>query len=322
MGERSLDSKDFRILLELDRNARSSFQSISRSTAIPLETVRYRFEQLVRTGVIQNLITVVDGGRLGYYYYKVFLRLRNVNERSVRTIVSTLTKNPRICWVVRVDGSFDVAFTPRVTSPVEQSDLMDELRGRFSSQISHWTLSVNIRMWFFSRDFWTRSKSRKKELGAYSADAERYRLDPLETGILEELSKNPRASGTEISKSLDSSVETVLVRIRRLEKAGVIVRSMVVPNNELIGQLNFYVLVYFNAVTAAREEEFRSYCAQQPNIVYMIKSLGAWDYELNVEVFDIQDYRTLMLSLTDKFSDIIAEYVGMPVSEIAKYVYP
>ena len=54
----------------------------------------------------------------------------------------------------------------------------------------------------------------------------------------------------------------------------------------------------------------------------MIKSLGAWDYEINVEVASIDDYRNLMQILNREFADIVQQTTGMLVRTIHKYVYP
>lgn len=53
-------------------------------------------------------------------------------------------------------------------------------------------------------------------------------------------------------------------------------------------------------------------------MVYFIKALGEWDYELNVEVENLDKYRELMMDLTREFSDIIRDYQSFPVSRVFK----
>ena len=111
-------------------------------------------------------------------------------------------------------------------------------------------------------------------------------------------------------------------RIRFLEREKVIVRYSYVPDFSPMGYLNYYVLIYLNELSIEREEAFIAFCRRQPSIVYMIKSLGAWDYEINVEVASIDDYRNLMQMLNREFADIIQQTRGMLVRTIHKYVYP
>ncbi|MEZ4753759.1 MAG: winged helix-turn-helix transcriptional regulator [Bdellovibrionota bacterium] len=317
-----LDKKDSLLLIALDRDSRRSYSSLSKRLSMPIETIRYRTQRLLSSGAVKNFLAVVDGGRLGFYYYKVFFRLHNIGEKKINQIITELSCNPQISWVIRVDGNYDIGFTPRVSSPTEQSELLDKLRWKYSEYIRRWTLSVNIRMDFFARDFLTGSKTRAGAKGSYTAQKDLYKLDQEAQIVLDELSKNPRASATEIAKDRDFSADTASDRIRRLEKNKVIVRYSLVTDTKLLGHTNVYVLVYLNHVSPEREKEFVDYCSQQSNIIYLIKSLGEWDYELSIEALSIQDYRELMMRLNSEFSDIIQEYNGLMVDEVAKYVYP
>ena len=321
MPERSLDKRDRRILFELDRNARVRLTTLAQKLKMPIETVRYRIQRIVDGGYIKNFLTVIDGGRLGYFYFKVFLRLHNVNEQTVRKIVADLAANPQICWVIRVDGAYDLGFTPRVTNPIEQSELMDEIRSRYATVIQSWTLSVNVRMDFLSRDYLVGSK-REQVLGTYSTKRPPCRMDSLEETVLKQLTTNPRATGAEIAKELGVSTETVLSRIRRLEKEKVIIRYTSVVNCETLGYLNYYVLVFFNRLETDREQQFHEFCRCHPNVVYYIKALGPWDYELSIEVESLDAARQFMMLMTQKFADIIREHNALLVHEIVKYVYP
>lgn len=320
-----LDRRDRLILRELDANSRQSYVALGKKLSIPAESVRYRIQRLVSSGVIKNYITVIDGSKLDYYYYKVFLKLHNVHERQISELISSLAENPKICWVIRADEVFDIGFTPRVGNPVEQCQLMDALRQKYSKYILTWTLSVNISMDFLTRDYLTNTRRTRSSAGSYSARISKEQLAPIDThdrAIIDALSRNSRASATEIAKGVSLSVDSILDRIKALEKRKIIVRYNFLLDNNAIGQVNYYVLIYLNQVTARREAEFVAFCRQEPNIVYLIKSLGSWDYELSVEAAHIDTYRDLMQRLNFEFSDIIQQSTGMLVRKIHKYVYP
>jgi DNA-binding Lrp family transcriptional regulator len=323
MLKHKIDKKDKRILRELDINSRVGYADLAKKLSMPPETIRYRVEKLLSLGIIRNFLPVIDGGRLGYYYYKVFLKLHNVRESDVQNIIESLAANPRICWVVRVDEVYDVGFTPRVSNPAEQSALMDQIRRRYSKYLLSWTLSVNVHMEFLTRDHLLGVSSRRAmPLGSYSVAKKQIPLDSLNTQIISALSSDVRASARDIATTLPISPDTVLDRIRFLEREKVIVRYSYVPDFSSMGYLNYYVLIYLNELSIEREEAFIAFCRKQPNIVYMIKSLGAWDYEINVEVSSIDDYRNLMQMLNREFADIVQQTTGMLVRTIHKYVYP
>jgi len=309
-----LDKRDRQLLLELDRDCRRPLKDLAKITGAAIETTRYRIERLQQLGVIKNFLTVIDGGRLGFYYYKVFFKLFNVTEQKIRDIIDDLTNEPRICWVIRVDGSYDIGFTPRVRNPREQSELLDKLRWKYAKHIKRWTLSVNLRMDFLARDYLVGQ--------TYSSDKPTLKLDKPSELVLNELAKRPRASATSIAEATGISTDVALNRIRTLEHEKVIVRYSLVTDVQVLQHVNFYVLIYLNNVNAAREKAFRQFCQRQPNIIYIIKSLGEWDYELSIEAPTVATYREVMMSIAREFSDIIQEYNGMMVERLAKYVYP
>lgn len=317
-----LDKRDFQILVELDRNCRKPLTKIASSVGSAIETTRYRIERLRKLGIIKNFLTVIDGGRLGFYYYKVFFRFFNITEEKIQEIISDLVADPRICWVIRVDGSYDVGFTPRVRSPSEQSELLDKLRWKYSKHIRQWTLSINLRMDFLARDYLVAAKARPGLIGSYSTSKSVVHLDKAAEAVLGELASDPKASAAEIADRQNLSTDIVLSRINFLEKEKIIVRYSLVTDVRVLGHHNYYVLIYLNNVTPEREKAFAKFCHAQPNIIYLIKSLGEWDYELSVETPSIDQYRKVMMTITREFSDIVQEYHGMRVENLAKYVYP
>lgn len=317
-----IDKYDRKILRVLDINSRQPYSKLAKSVGMPQETVRYRVQNLLKKGIIQNFQTVIDGGKLGFYYYKIFFKFYNVNETAVEMVIRYLCDHEAVNWVVRVDGSYDISITVRVSNPLELSNLIDEVRRKYSAQIHKWVYSVNIKMDFLTRDYLTDSKRKKTSAGSYSAYKEPYHLDETNWEIIRLLAQESRISAVDIAKQLPISSDAVLLRIKQLERDQVIVRYNLVLDNSKLNQLNYYVLVYLSYFSPKREQSFVQYCSKNSNIVYLIKALGEWDYELSIEVETVQEYRELMMDLTREFSDIIRDYNGMMVSKIHKYIYP
>jgi DNA-binding Lrp family transcriptional regulator len=140
--------------------------------------------------------------------------------------------------------------------------------------------------------------------------------------VLDALTRNPRISAAAIGAAGGVSTDTVLARMRAFERERVIIRYSLVTDVRKLNHVNFFVLLYLNDLTPQREAQLCDFCRSEPHVVYMIKSLGEWDYELSVEAPTVQDYRAVMMRLTKDFSDIVQEYNGMLVESIEKYVYP
>jgi DNA-binding Lrp family transcriptional regulator len=316
-----LDRYDRRLLVELDRNSRQSFADLARSLEIPEETVRYRVNSLVERGIITGFFTVIDAGQLGNGYYKILLKLHNVDEPRVEQIIKYLIECDAVNWVARFDVHFDIGFTIRVTKVFELSQFVDELRRRFTKYINKLTFAINIETEFLSRNYIADSAKKRDKAIAIKAPSAPVKLDQLDLDILRQIAGDTRRPATEIAKIVGVTSETVHQRIKKLEKQRIIIRYSLVIDVHAIAQINYYVLVFLNYTATERLASFVQYCREIPRLSYLIKALGEWDYELNLEVESLEQYRNIMMDLTSKYSDIVRDYHGMPVSKVYKLTF-
>jgi len=316
----NLDSLDLRLIRELDRNARASFTELSKRLNAPSETVRYRLNALIESGIISGFYTVIDAGQLGCSVHKALIKLHNVDEAKVDTIVAYLTNHPFINWVVRMDGNYDLSFTMWARRIGEVSAFIDELKARHYSHVARIALAVNIEADFLTRDPAQRKRRDGEKQARYTVPKQVYHVDEIDFGIMKQLSGNPRIAATAISEVVGVTSETVAKRISNLERRKVIGGYRIVTDPSKIGELNFYVLIYLNLVSADKIAKFVQYCRQHPLVNYLIKALGEWDYELNVEVKSYLEFRSFMMDITREFADIVRDYESMPVSTIYKFM--
>lgn len=320
---RLLDTLDRKLLKELDGNARQSFSDLAKKLKIAPETIRYRYGSLLEDGVITFEYAVIDAGKLGYGVHKVLMKLHNVDEAIVDTIISTLVSHERVNWVARFDGIYDVGFTIWISQMRELSNFVDWLREKFHSYLNRVVFAVNIEAEFSSRDLSFAKKQKDKTQALYTTPADSYKFDQVDFVILRKLSKTPRVSNVEIALAAEVSSETIANRILKLEKSKVISGYRIVLDCARLGLVNYYVFLNLKHVSKERSAKLILFCRQHPLINYIIKALGEWDYELSIEVRSLEEYRSLMMELTREFSEIIRDYYGLPVTRIHKFsIYP
>lgn len=314
----NLDRLDRKLLFALDQNSRMSFADLGRMLRVPPETARYRLNSLVERGVISTFLTLIDSGKLGNTYYKILLKLYNVNETQVLSIIDSLVAHDAVNWVARTDGIFDIAFTIRIRKIVELSNFLDALKQKYLQVILKVDFAVNIEVEFAVRDFLIAEKRTTSSV-TYTSPLVEVAPDDLDLEILRALANNTRLPAATIAHSAKVSTETILQRIRRLERGGIITRYTILPCLEKLGVVNYYVLLYLSKASFERIQEFRNYCRNDIHILYTIKALGEWDYELNIEVSSLHQYRETMMRLTKAFSDIIRDYQSLPVAALYKF---
>ena len=92
------------------RNARNLINAaLGKKVDKSREAVKYRITQLQKKGVIEKFITSINPNKLGYYMFKVYLKLENIPEERER-FFEALKQNKTIYWMGISDGAFDCVF--------------------------------------------------------------------------------------------------------------------------------------------------------------------------------------------------------------------
>ena len=145
------------------------------------------------------------------------------------------------------------------------------------------------------------------------------KIDKADWTILCILAKNARTAAVDIAKKVPISADAVAGRIKKLESSGVLRRYNIFPNELHYPYLHYKVLIGLRNSTEHREKLFLEYCKTHPNIVYLVKSLGPWEFEIDIEVDSAEHFRKIMMDIKTKFSDILKDYSSLHLYQVHKY---
>lgn len=129
----SYDEIDFKILLELSKNARISLVNLSQKFKMKAETISHRIKQLQKKGIIQGYRAMIDVGKLGYHYYKAEIRLSSYD--LIRRILFFCHKHPNIYQVNKTIGGETLEIEFHVKSLQQMLSIMETLSQQFPNTI-------------------------------------------------------------------------------------------------------------------------------------------------------------------------------------------
>lgn len=315
--------KDKKILYELDKNSRIPYSKIAKAVRLSQETVRYRVNNLIKNQIINKFFTVIDPAKLGYAFYKVMLKLHNIDNKQIQNIIKYLKINKSVVWLTTLDGSYDIGFVVKVSNIIDLNNLIDDLNSRYNKYINKKKISINISGEYLTRDYLIKKERDVKTEVSYTARFEPIEIDSINKSIIQLLTDNSRISAIDMAQKLNISADSVIQRMKKLEKEKIITRYNIVINNNEINQIQYKVLIYLNNVSPEKIKSFVSSCRSNNKIIYIIKSLGEWDYELDLEVNNVDEFRDIMINLTKDFSEIINDYDALIINKVHKYnLYP
>ena len=216
-----LKKVDYKIIFELDNNARQSYGKIAKNIKTSKQVVGYHLNSLIKEGIIKKFLTIFDLSKLGLILHKVYFRLVNVSEQKEKEILEFLKIHKNVAWLVRTEGIYDLAFALHTKDIIELNKVLLEIENKYGDFISEKVVNRVITGEFFHRDYLTNEKisSFRKEI-VFQTQEEKRKLDEIDWKIIAALSRDSRANVINISKNTPISADAIGKRIKNLEKSG------------------------------------------------------------------------------------------------------
>lgn len=144
------------------------------------------------------------------------------------------------------------------------------------------------------------------------------KLDKKDKKILEILDKNARSSIADISRRTGIPRDSVMYRIKKMERQEVIRFFHTVLNPNV---LNYPIYCFVNFVLQdfTEEETFLSFLKTHPNIVYVAKTTGKWDFTINIAAKNLKHFDEIMMQIRKRFPRIIKDYETASIIQEYKY---
>ena len=315
-----LDVKDRRILYELDVNSRLANSEIAKKVGLSKQVVGFRIKRLINEKIISFFYSVIDISKLGFTVHKNFLRFQNLDRGKEKELIDFLVHHPNIVWVASCDGKFDLAFGTWAKDMVFLDNTITELNKKFGEFIAERQIASIIRGDYYVRDYLIhKEKSSDYRESFFGAVPSPVKMDEDDWKILTMVAQNSRITAVQISQSVKLSVDAISKRIKKLESSGIIKHYNIVPNESKYPLMHYKVLIGFRNITEEKEKSLREYCRTNKNIVYSVKCLGPWEFEIDMEVENAEKFREIMREIKTKFNDLLKDYSALQIYQVHKY---
>ncbi|MBS3118286.1 Lrp/AsnC family transcriptional regulator [Candidatus Woesearchaeota archaeon] len=324
-----LTKLDYKILSELDSNARQSYGQIATAVGSSKQVVSNHVQMLFREGYIQWFLTAIDFSKVGQIIYKVYLRLMKASEEDELKIVFFLKAHPLVVWLARAEGIYDIAFAVSVREVGELNKLLIDLENQFGRHIFERAVNTILRGEFLNRGYLTDEKitgmEKKADFQSTQVSSVEnlpvYKPDEVDNKILVLLCRNPRESVVKIAETVPLTADAICKRIKRIEQTGIIKRYLTVLNHNKLDSLHYKVLIRVSDFNEETERKFFEFCRVNKNIVFFNKGIGSWEVEIDVEVRTSEEFRRVMRQIKQEFAGSIKEYFSLIIYEILKFEF-
>ena len=315
---RKMDTKDRRILFQLDTNSRQSDSEIAKKVGLSKEVVNYRIKRFVNLGIVKGFYTMVDFSKLGYKDVRVYMKFQETSLEIEKEIFDYMINMTNSFEVIKADGNWDAVLTILVKDLKNFFFIFDQFQEKYKKYISEKNISLFVKYihhpkgYLYPPDY---KEAKPRVAGA----SEEVKADKTDLKILSVLVSNSRASLMDISKKLNLTPEAIKHRIKQLEKKQVILSYRALFSLEKLGYQFYKVDIELKNVKI--KKALGEVARQHPNIVAEDITIGGSDFECDVEADSHNDFIKILEEIRNQFRDDIRTIKYYTARKYHKLVY-
>ncbi|MBW3012776.1 AsnC family transcriptional regulator [Candidatus Woesearchaeota archaeon] len=298
-----LDNKDRKILGLLAENSRMPYTQLAKKLRSERNAVKYRVNKLVKNGVIRAFETELDFHKLGYKEYLCYMGFYKFDNITKNKIIDFLKNHDFIKWIGECFGKYQIKIRLSAVDEEHLYKILSELEKNCSLSIRRKTV-LQITGFVKQRNeslfSSARIKKPQKDL--------KIKLDKKDLLILRKLCENNRETLISFFDQTKLSPEAVRLRIKKLEKAGVIAGHTININHKALG-----IVMWGNMLVKFKDpkkvlSKLKEFALQKKSIGRSFALFGEWNAELGFAAENTDVLHDLVGEFLTKFSTELVDY--------------
>jgi len=316
----NLDLKDRKILYHLDIDSRQSFSQLGKKVGLHKDVVAYRVKKLQEKGIIKNFYLDINGYKFGYSKIKFYYNFQFITPEIKQEIIDYLIKSPYTDVVHSAEGQYDLVVICEVENIPNFYNIWNGVINKYRNYFSNQIFCIHNKLIEYKRNFLLDEKTINKDdriIFVENSGDKKADIDDFDKKILELLAPNSRIKTINIAKKLNSTVNTINSRIKKLVKTGVIQRFTINIDWPKIGYQWYKADIFLKDLE--KMQKIVDYIEYNPNLIHRIASLGYFDLELTFALNNANQLHHIIEDLSLKFPDTIKNYKYFSITKTHKY---
>jgi DNA-binding Lrp family transcriptional regulator len=313
-----IDSIDKKILYALGSDSRTSYKKIAQKINSKKETVAYRIPQLIEKGTITKFVPVFSLSRLGFVAFKIYFRFHGMDRDYENELVKNLVKNPRINWVARCVGNWDVMISVYAKDIQDFAHEKNAILSEYGKYIQEYAVTILEDAIVFNRDYLIKRSLEYRKEFVFGGRLKTEDIDEDQRHIMRLIMNDGRYRVTELARKLDLNAKTIISKIRDLESCGILQGYTVFLDLKKIDRQLFKICIYFQEYTDANYAKLVNFAREEKTVIHIIKSIGAWELEIELEAESIGAANEFAYGLRSTFPHIIKKLDVITIMEEPK----
>lgn len=302
-----LDDIDKKMIYELGRNARLSYKQLARNIKSKKEIVAYRINKLIKNRIITKCVPVFSLSRLGIFAGKIYIRLHGLTKEAEKTMYDSLVSDGNISWVAKTIGRWDLFIGMYAKNIIEFSQKKEEILSKFGKYIKDYDITHIVDGLVFNRDYLIEKSTEYRQEFIFGGKSENIKLKQEELKIINLIKNDARFQTINIANKLNLDSRTVISKINNLQKIGLLQGFTTFIDLKRIKFQLHKLCIYLQNYDEKLIEDLVSFLKSNPNTIHLIKSLGSWELEIEMEIDDVNKVHDYISELKNRYPNIIKQ---------------
>lgn len=296
---------DGKILYELGKNARLSYSQISKIIQSKKPVVAYHVQNLERKGIIWKYVPVISLSRLGIYAHKIYFRFHGLDKEKKKELVDEFVKSKYINWVAESVGVWDLLISIYAKNILEFAIRKNDIFEKYGAFVQDYSITLLEDALVFNRDYLVKKNINYRKEFVFGGKIEIEEVDEKQKKILRLIRNSGRFSLLDIAEKTKLNAGTVQSKIKDLEKKGIIQGYTTFINLSKTNLQFFKLCIHLNEYGKKEHAGLLDYCKANKNVLHLIKSIGDWELEVELESDNLDYVYEFVDELKTKFPNTI-----------------
>ncbi len=268
----------------LENVSKLASASHMKSTALATSLRRLKDRGSMKQRAVFNPFSV------GLIPVAVYGQLLERDPEHKRALIERMEAAGNVTYIFETLGQYNFFFSILVPSlnriPCIMGDLFEKQGDVFSAKL----VAPRLELTLFPKKFLgVGSKDGPQIIIAPRENECNYIIDELDSGILNQLCNVGFESIRQIAKTIDEPASTVERRIHRLVGRNVIAGFRYSIDRATLKTHHARLLVSKKGFCGKTNDRIMEFCSRHKNVVRLTRAVGAWDYEVSVEVEELSE---------------------------------
>lgn len=326
--ELRLSNKDREIINILTINSRTPLSQIAKFLKTSTEVVSYHYDNLRKQRVITDVFATPDPKLLGVHRYVLYMQFHSLSQDKMKTIISDFLKNESINWVIESGGKWELIIMFEALDENRYDALLEEIILPIRDYLNDYSIAI-VKDFIHKSSRYIRDMKKKEyyenkisfpyEKEFNTKKKEDFTPDDKDILLLKYLHEDSRITLIDLGKKLKLSGDAVDYRIKKLIRAGIIKSFLLRLNYHLLDFQYNTIMLKFKSISQKRKNEFLNFVYEDERFYALMDQIGLWDVSLFMFFKNAKDLRDFIISIKEKFSDVIHSHES--VIQFNQYYY-